>query len=168
MLSLHAPWRFYLWVDCTQYTLNRRLGGFQNWSGHWRRDKSLAADSYMELNHSSLDVQPVAQSLYHLSYPTSHWHWVGKVYQHRIAVCLSLSEKLSITYPSLDQLSSTFLLFSTQLLGCLYVMLLKTSELRYQCARFNLCFRFQCTKRILFIFMNHSMFEIVNLLQFLI
>jgi hypothetical protein len=150
MLSLHTQWRFYLWVDCAQYTLNRRLGGFQSWSGHWRRDKSLAADSYMELNHSSLDVQPIAQSLYHLSYATSHWHWVDeRVYQLRIAVCLSLSEKLSITCPSLDQLSSA-ILFSTQLLGCLYVMLLKTSELRYQCARFNLCFRFQFTKHTLY------------------
>jgi len=82
-------------------------------------------------------------------------------------VCLSLSEKLNITYPSLDQLSST-LLFSTQHLGCLYVILLKISELSYQCARFNLCFRFQFTKQILFIFLNHSLFEIVNLLQFLI
>lgn len=158
-----------LWVDRVQYTLNRRLGGFQSWSRHWRRDKSLVTDSYMELNHSSLDVQPVAQSLFHLSYTTSHWHWVDeKVNQLRIAVCLSLSEKLSITYQSLDQLSSTFVLFSTQLLGCLYVMLLKTSKLSYHCARFNLCFRFQFTKQIRLIFMNHSLFEIVNMLQFLI
>jgi len=165
MLSVHTPWRFYLWVDCAQCTLNRRLGGFQSWSRQWRRDKSLAADSYMELNHSSLGVQPVAQSLFHLSYPTSHWHWVDeKVNQLRIAVCLSLSEK---PYQSLDHLYCT-LLFSTHLLGCLYVMLLKTSELSYQFARFNLCFRFQFTKQICFIFMNHSLFEIVNLLQYLI
>jgi hypothetical protein len=156
MLSLHTQWRFYMWVDCAQYALNRRLGGFQSWSGHWRRDKSLTVDKFMELNHSSLDVQPITQSLYHLSYPTSHWHWVDeKVFQPRIAVCLSVSEKLSITCPSLDHLSSTFILFSTQLLGCLYVMLLKTSELSYQCVRFNLCFRFQFTKQICFIFMNN-------------
>ena len=67
-MSGFTHWPGYTLEKSPQYPLNRRLGGPQSQSGHF---KLLYLFPNSESNQASSDIQPVAQSLYKLCYPCS-------------------------------------------------------------------------------------------------